>query len=131
MICLKSKIKVLDIKNFVIKLRQKLCLDKTEFIKVLRQNFVLSFVLILRPLLGNLKSFLKYSIACIYILPFVMPAQNILWGSILPIKVIYVHCNRNLHHSVSYKFTHLPPCSKNIVIEMAASESKTKITIFT
>ena len=36
-ICLKSKIKVtfLNVKNFVIKLRQNLCLDKMGFIKVL------------------------------------------------------------------------------------------------
>ena len=32
-ICLKSNIKVLNVKNFVIKLRQNLCLDKMGFIK--------------------------------------------------------------------------------------------------
>ena len=56
-ICLKSKIKVLNVKNFVMKLRQSLCLDKMGFAKGLRQNFVFSFVLILRPLHGRLKSF--------------------------------------------------------------------------
>ena len=92
-ICLKSKIKVLTVKNFVIKLRQNSCLDKMGFIKGLRQNFVSSFVLTLRPLQGRFKSFLKYSIACFYILPFVMPTKNILWASILPIKVFFVDCN--------------------------------------
>ena len=71
------------------------------FIKRLRENFVLSFVLTLRPLHGSLKPFLKYSIACIYILPFVMPTKNILWISIFPIKVISVQCNRNLRCLVS------------------------------
>ena len=94
-ICLKSKIKVLNFKNFVKKLRQNLCLDKMRFTKGLRQSFVLIFVLALRAVQGRLKSFLKYSIACIYILPFVMPTKNILWGCILPIKVISVDCNRN------------------------------------
>ena len=40
---LKSKIKVLNVKNFVIKLRQNLCVDKMGFIKCLGQNFVLSY----------------------------------------------------------------------------------------
>ena len=35
-ICLKSKIKVLNVKNFVIKLRHNLCLDKMGFMKGLR-----------------------------------------------------------------------------------------------
>ena len=56
-ICLKSKIKVLIVKNFVIKLRQNLCLDKMGFTKGLRQNFVLSFVLTLRPLQGRPRLF--------------------------------------------------------------------------
>ena len=76
------------------------------FTKGLGQNFVLDFVITLRPLQGRLKSFLKYSIACICILSFVMPTNNILWGSILPIKVISVDCNRNLHHLITYKFPH-------------------------
>ena len=46
------------------------------FIKGLRQNFVLSFVSTLRLLQGRLKSFLKYFIACIYGLPFVMPPKK-------------------------------------------------------
>ena len=54
----------------------------------------------------------------IYILPFVMPTKNILWGYILPIKVISVDCNRNLHHLITY-FNMLPSCGKNIVIKMA------------
>ena len=70
----------------------------------LRQKFVLDFVITLRPLQGGLKSFKKYSIACIYILPFVMPTENILLGSIHPIKVISVDCNRNLHYLITYKF---------------------------
>ena len=45
------------------------------FIKGIKQNFVLSFVLTLRSLQGRLKSFLKHSIACIYILSFVMPTK--------------------------------------------------------
>ena len=63
------------------------------FTKGLRQKFVLDFVITLRPLQGRLKSFFKYSIACIYILPFVMPTKNILWASILPIKVLFVNPN--------------------------------------
>ena len=48
-----------------------------------------------------------YSIACIYILPFViMPTKYIIWGSILPIKVISVDCNKNFHHLITYKFPH-------------------------
>ena len=76
------------------------------FTKDLRQKLVLDFVIILRPLQVRLKSFLKYPIACIYILPIVMPATYILWGSILPIKVIFVDCNRNLRHLITYKFPH-------------------------
>ena len=76
------------------------------FTKGLRQKFVLDFVITLRPLQGRLKSFLKYSIACIYILPFVTPTKNILWVSILPIKVISVDCNRNLDNLITYKFPH-------------------------
>ena len=30
----------------------------------------------------------------------------ILLGSVLPIKVISVDCNRNLHHLITYKFPH-------------------------
>ena len=63
------------------------------FTNGLGQKFVLDFVITLRPLQGRLKSFLKYSITCIYILPFVMPTKSILSGSILPIKVISVDCN--------------------------------------
>ena len=99
--CLKSKIKVLNVKNFVKKLRQNICLDKMGCIKGLRHNFVLSFVLTLRPLQCRLKSFFIYSIAYIYILNFVMLAKNILRGSILPIKVIFMNCNRNLQHSIT------------------------------
>ena len=66
------------------------------------KKFVLDFVITLRPLQGRLKSFLKYSIAYIYILPFVMPTKNILYGSILSIKVISVDCNRNLHHLITF-----------------------------
>ena len=76
------------------------------FTKGLRRKFVLDFVITLRPLHNRFKSFLKYSIACIYILPFVMPTKNMLWESILPIKVISVDCNRNLHHLITYKFQH-------------------------
>ena len=76
------------------------------FTKGLRQKFVLDFVIALRPLQGRLKSFLKYSIACIYILPFVMPTENILWRSILAVKVISVDCNKNLHYLITYKFPH-------------------------
>ena len=76
------------------------------FTKGLRQKFVLDFVITLRPLQGRLKSFLKYSIACIYILPFVMPTKNELWGSILTIKVISVDSNRDLHNLITYKFPH-------------------------
>ena len=74
------------------------------FTKGLRQKFVLDFLITLRSLQDRLNSFLKYSIAFIYILPFVMPTKNILWRSILPIKVISVDCNRNLHHLITYKF---------------------------
>ena len=63
-------------KNFVIKLRQNLCLDKMGFIKGIRHNFVLSFVLTLRLLQVKLESLLKYSIACIYLLTFVMPTKT-------------------------------------------------------
>ena len=76
------------------------------FTKGLKQKFVLDFVITLRPLQGRLKSFLKYPITCIYILPFVMKTTYILWGCILPIKVIYVDCNGNLHHLITYKFPH-------------------------
>ena len=76
------------------------------FTKGLRQKFVLDFVITLRPLQGRLKTILKYSIACIYILPFVMPTKYILWGSILPIKVFSVDCNKNLHHLITSKFPH-------------------------
>ena len=75
------------------------------FTKGLRQKFVLDFVITLRPLQGRLTSFLKYSIACIYILSFVMTTY-ILWGSILPVEVISLDCNRNLHHLITYKFPH-------------------------
>ena len=78
------------------------------FTKGLRQKFVLDIVITLRPLQGRLKTILKYSIAytSIYILPFVMPTKNILWGSILPIKVISVDCKKHLHHLITYKFPH-------------------------
>ena len=76
------------------------------FTKGLRQKLVLDFVITLRPLQGRLKSFLKYSIACICILPFVMKTIYILWGSILPVEVISVDCNRNLHNLITYKFPH-------------------------
>ena len=119
-ICLKSKIKVLNVKKFVVKLRQNLCLDKMGFTKGLRKKFVLSFILTLRLLQGRLKSFLKYFIACLYILPFVMPTKIhcILWGSIFPIKMISVDYNRNLHGSISNKFPHFTSlwqkyCHKN------------------
>ena len=103
-ICLKSKIKVLNVKNFVIKWRQSLCLDKMGFIKGLRQNVVLISVLTFWPLQGRLKSFSKYSIACIYILPFAMPPKYTM-GIYTSYKIIfYVDCNRNLHCSISYKF---------------------------
>ena len=42
-ICLKSKMKVLNVKNFVIKLRQNLCLDKMGFTKVYFIKFCLNF----------------------------------------------------------------------------------------
>ena len=74
--------------------------------KGLRQKVVLDFVITLRPLQDRLKSFFKYSIACIYILPFVMPTKYILLGSILPINIISGDCNRNLHHLITYKFQH-------------------------
>ena len=64
------------------------CLDKMGFTKGLRQKF------------------LKYSIACIYILPFGMKTTYMVWGSILPIEVISVDCNGNLHHLITYKFPH-------------------------
>ena len=92
--------------EFCHKVKTFFCLDKMGFTKSLRQKFVLDFVITLRQLQGRLKSFLKYSIACIYILPFAMPTKNMLWGSILPIKVISVDCNRNLHHLITYKFPH-------------------------
>ena len=76
------------------------------FTKGLRQKIVLEFVITLRPLQGRLKSFLKYSIASIYILPFVMKTTYVLWGSILPIEIIFVDCKRNLHHLITYKFPH-------------------------
>ena len=76
--------------EFCHKVKTFFCLDNMGFTKGLRQKFDLDFVITLRPLQGRLKSFLKYSIACIYILPFVMPTKNILWGFILPIKVISV-----------------------------------------
>ena len=76
------------------------------FTKDLRQKFVLDFVVTLRPLRGRLKSFLKYSIACIYILPFVMKTTYMLWGSMLPIEVISMDCNRNLQNLITYKFPH-------------------------
>ena len=77
------------------------------FTKGLRQKFVLDFVITLRPLQGRLKTFLKCSIACIYIfLPFVMSTKYILWRSILPIKAISVDCNKNLHNLITYKFPH-------------------------
>ena len=76
------------------------------FTKGIRHKFVLDFVITLSPLQGRLKSFLKYSIACIYILPFDMPTKYILWGSMLPIKVISVDYNRNLRHLITYKFPH-------------------------
>ena len=76
------------------------------FTKGLRQKFVLDFVITLKPLQGRPESFLKYSITCIYILSFVMKTTYILLGSILPIKVISVDCNRNLHHLITYKFPH-------------------------
>ena len=75
------------------------------FTKGLRQKFVLDFVITLRPLHGRLKSFLKYYIACIYILPFVMKTTYILWRSIVPVEVISVDCNRNLHQLITYKIS--------------------------
>ena len=90
------------------------------FTKGRRQKSVLDFVITLRPLQGRLKSFLKYSIACIYILPLVMKITYIPWGSILPIKVISVDCNRNLHHLITFHI--LPSCGKNIVLKMADSQ---------
>ena len=92
--------------EFCHKVKTFFCLDKMGFTKGLRQKFVLDFVIALRPLQGSLKSFLKYSIAYISILPFIMPTKNILWGSILPIKVISVDCNRNLRDLITYKFLH-------------------------
>ena len=68
--------------------------------------FVLDFVITLRPPQGRPKTILKYSIACIYTLPFVMPTKYILLGSILLKKVISVDCNKNLHHLITYKFRH-------------------------
>ena len=76
------------------------------FTKGLRQKFVLDFVITLRPLQGRLKSFLKYSIAYISILSFDIKTTYILWGSILAIEVISVDCSRNLHHLITYKFSH-------------------------
>ena len=78
----------------------------TGFTIGLRQKFVLDFAITLRPLQGRLKSFLKYSIASIYVLPFVVKTTYILWGSILPTKEISVDCNRNLHDLITYKFPH-------------------------
>ena len=92
--------------EFCHKVKTFFCLDKMGFTKGLRQKFVLDFVITLRPLQGRLKSFLKYSIACIYTLPFVMKTTYILWGSILPVEVISVDCNTNLHHLITYKFPH-------------------------
>ena len=92
------------------------------FTKGLRQKFVLDFVQTLRLLQGSLKSFLKYSIASIYILPFVMKTKNILWGSMLPTKVISVDCNRNSHNLITYKFPYYLLVVKDIVIKMADSQ---------
>ena len=104
--CHNFKRKVLTVQEFCHKVKTFFCLDKMGFTKGLRQTFVLDFVITLRPLQGRLKSYLKYSIACIYILPFVMKTTYILWGSILPVEVISVACNRNLHHLITYKFPH-------------------------
>ena len=84
------KRKVLTVQGFFMKL-SLFCFDKMGFTKGLRQKFVLDFVITLRPLQGRLKLFFKYSIACIYILPFVMPTKYMLWGSILRIKVIWIN----------------------------------------
>ena len=108
--------------EFYHKVKTFFCLDKMGFTKGLRQKFVLDFVITLRPLQGRLRSFLKYSIACTYILPFVMKTAYILWGSILPVEVISVDCNRNLHHLIPINFHILPSCGKNIVIKMADSQ---------
>ena len=92
--------------EFCHKVKTFFCLDKMGFKKVLRQKIILDFVITLRPLHGRPKSFLKYSIACIYILPFVMKTTYILWGSILPVEVISVDYNRNLHNLITYTFPH-------------------------
>ena len=105
------------LKNLIVKLRQNLYLDKIGFIKSLRQNFVLRFVLTLRPLHGRLKSFLKYSIASIYILAFVILTKNTM-GIYASYKSNFCSFLWNLHHSVSYRF----PCSENIIIKMADSQ---------
>ena len=99
------KRKVLTVQEFCHKVKTSFCLDKMGFTKGLGQKFVLDFVIILRPLQGGLKSFLKYSFVCNYILHFVIPPKYILWGSILP-KVISVDCNRNLNHLITCKFKH-------------------------
>ena len=99
--CHNFKRKVLAVQKFYHKVKTFL-----GFTKGLRQKFVVDFVITLRPLQGRLKSFLKYSIACIYILPFVMKTTYILRRSILPIQVISVDYNRNLHHLITYKFPH-------------------------
>ena len=110
--CHSFKRKVSTVQEFCHKVKTFFCLDKMGFTKGLRQKFVLYFVITLRPLPGRLKSFLKYSITYIYILPFVMLTKNILRGSILPIKVISVDCNRNLQHLITYKFPHF--CGKKL-----------------
>ena len=124
-ICLKSKIKVLNVKNLT-----KFILRQNGIHKRSKTKFFINFDFTLRPLQGRLKAILKYSYPCVYNLPFVMPTKNIHWGSILPIKVIYVEFSRNLHRSIPINFHMLPHCAKNIVIKMADLQLNTKITIF-
>ena len=53
--CRKSKINILNVEIFVIKLRQIICLDKKGITKGLIQNVVLDFVITLRLLQCSLK----------------------------------------------------------------------------
>ena len=96
---LSLRYKILNVKNFVIKLRQSLWLDKMGFTKGLRQNFVLSFVLTSRPLQGRLKSFLKYSIACILHFTLCYANKKYTMG-------IYTSYKSNLHHLITCKYPH-------------------------
>ena len=90
-----------------------------EFTKGLRQKFSHNFKTkgLRQKFSHNFKT-----TACIYILPFLMPTKYILWGSILPMKVISVDCNKNLHNLFTYKFLHLSSCGKNNFIKMADSQ---------